>query len=143
MIIAIPVANQVLSGHFGHCDEFAFIEVDDQTRKIIKEQREQPPEHQPGVLPTWLIQHRTTVAIVGGMGTRARQMLEQAGVQVIMGAPTLPPARLAEEYLAGRLASGDNACDHGPDHVCAGHGVGHGPGAGHGHGPGHGRKAGG
>ncbi len=128
MIIAIPLAGQVLSAHFGHCEEFAFVEVDDATKKVVKERRENPPAHEPGVLPNWLVSNKATVAIVGGMGVRAQQMLEQAGVRVVLGAPSLPPAELVKEFLAGRLTGGANTCDHGPDHTCGGHGSNHGPG---------------
>ncbi|HNV69484.1 MAG TPA: NifB/NifX family molybdenum-iron cluster-binding protein [Candidatus Ozemobacteraceae bacterium] len=120
MIIAIPLAGGVLSEHFGHCEEFAFIEADEQKKTIIKETRQQPPEHEPGVLPRWLLSNKANVAIVGGMGMRARQMLEAQGVKVIMGAPAKAPVDLAREYLAGTLVGGDNTCGHGPDHVCDG-----------------------
>lgn len=134
MITAIPLANGVLCEHFGHCEQFAFVEVDDASRQVKGEKLLAPPEHAPGVLPRWLLANQANVAIVGGMGMRAQEMLTQAGVQVIIGAPSLPPADLVREFLAGRLASGANACSHGPDHVCSdsGHGHGHGP---HGHGP--------
>jgi ATP-binding protein involved in chromosome partitioning len=122
MIIAIPLVGGVLSEHFGHCEEFAFLEIDETAKKVVKESRQVPPEHEPGVLPRWLIANKATVAIVGGMGMRAREMLEQAGVKVIMGAPSLPPADLARDFLAGRLTDGENTCDHGPDHTCQGHG---------------------
>ncbi len=135
MIIAIPVAEGVLSSHFGHCEEFAFIEVDEAAKKVVKETRQAPPQHEPGVLPRWLISNKTNLAIVGGMGMRARELLEAAGVKVIMGAPNLPPSRLAEEFLAGRMTGGDNTCDHGPDHVCQGHGPGGNQGPDQPHGP--------
>jgi len=118
MKIAIPVAADVLSEHFGHCEEFCFFDVDDGSRAILKETRLQPPAHEPGVLPRWLVANKATVAIVGGMGMRARQLLEEGGVKVVMGAPSLPPAEIVRQYLAGSLIGGDNTCDHGPDHVC-------------------------
>lgn len=122
MKIAIPMSQGVLSSHFGHCEEFAFLDVDEGTRTVRNEQRLPPPPHEPGVLPKWLVANHATVAIVGGMGMRARELLEQAGVQVIMGAPEWPPAKLVEAYLAGRLTGGNNPCSHGSDHVCQGHG---------------------
>lgn len=126
MIIAIPLARGVLSEHFGHCEEFSFLEVDETTKTITKETKQQPPEHEPGVLPRWLISNHVHVAIVGGMGMRARQMLEEKGIKVILGAPPKPAAELARAYLTGTLVAGDNTCGHGPDHVCEGdHSAGH------------------
>jgi len=133
MIIAIPLINGILSSHFGHCEEFAFLEVDETSKKVTNETRQSPPQHEPGVLPRWLISNKATVAIVGGMGMRAREMLESAGIRVIMGAPNRTPAELATEFLTGRLTGGDNTCDHGPDHACQDTAHSHGQ---HGHEPG-------
>ena len=36
MKIAIPTANGKLCQHFGHCEKFVFIEVDEVTKTIIK-----------------------------------------------------------------------------------------------------------
>jgi predicted Fe-Mo cluster-binding NifX family protein len=36
MKIAIPTSQGKLCQHFGHCEEFVFIEVDENTKKIIK-----------------------------------------------------------------------------------------------------------
>lgn len=146
MKIAIPVAEGVLSEHFGHCEEFAFFDVDEVARAVLKETRLQPPPHEPGVLPRWLASNKATVAIVGGMGMRARQLLEEGGMKVVMGAPSLPPADIVRQYLAGTLTGGDNTCSHGPDHVCTDtHGHGHAHGHTHQHGHAHGpasRKSG-
>jgi len=54
MRIAIPVTDGKLSAHFGHCEEFAMVDVDEQTSQISNILRLQPPAHEPGVLPQWL-----------------------------------------------------------------------------------------
>ena len=38
MRYAIPVSGGVLSPHFGHCEQFAFIDVDDATKAINKKE---------------------------------------------------------------------------------------------------------
>lgn len=117
---AIPLMAGVLSTHFGHCEQFAFVDADPVTKTIVKVEMKEPPAHEPGVLPRWLISNKTNAAIVGGMGMRARQLLEEAGIRVIMGAPAIAPEKLVQQDLAGTLQDGDNSCNHGPDHTCDG-----------------------
>jgi predicted Fe-Mo cluster-binding NifX family protein len=98
--------------HFGHCENFALIDVDASTRKILKREDIQAPPHQPGLLPPWLAERGTTFVIAGGMGQRAIELFRQQGIEVLVGAPALSPETLVEEYLNGRLTGGENVCDH-------------------------------
>lgn len=112
MKIAIPVADGRLCMHFGHCEEFALVEVDRSTGRIAGQQRLTPPPHEPGVLPRWLHEQGATVIIAGGMGSRAQALFAQNGIEVRVGAPAEKPEDLVASYLAGTLRTGDNACDH-------------------------------
>ena len=109
-IFVVPVSGGKLSSHFGHCEQFAFIETRD--GKIVKTEMRNPPAHEPGVLPQWLHEQGAHVAIVGGMGESAQQLLRGNGIEVVMGAPMDSPESLANQYLANTLVSGDNRCDH-------------------------------
>jgi predicted Fe-Mo cluster-binding NifX family protein len=51
MRIAIPIAEDRLNPHFGHCEKFAIIDVDPKTKEVIATTEEVAPEHQPGLLP--------------------------------------------------------------------------------------------
>ena len=53
MKIAIPLAEGKLTMHFGHCQSFALVDVDPQTKKIIRTEELAAPPHQPGLLPPW------------------------------------------------------------------------------------------
>ena len=110
MIIAIPVANETLCMHFGHCQTFRLFEVED--NKIVKTEDKVPPMHEPGVLPKWLGELNVNMIIAGGMGTRAQQLFTQAGVKVLTGAPGDDPQKVVEAFLANTLETGDNVCDH-------------------------------
>ena len=112
MKIAIPTEDGLLSAHFGHCREFTIAEVDPDKQKIIATETLTPPPHEPGVLPTWLNNMGCNLVIAGGIGARAIDMFQNKGVEVIIGAPVLPPAEIVEAYLNGTLQSGMNACDH-------------------------------
>jgi len=109
-ILVVPVSDGKLSSHFGHCEQFAFVET--KNGKIVKTEMRNPPAHEPGVLPRWLHEQGADVAIVGGMGESAQQLLKGEGIEVIMGAPMDSPESLAHQYLSNTLVSGDNRCDH-------------------------------
>ncbi len=108
--IAIPVSNQCLCAHFGHCDEFAVIETEE--GKIVKETSLVPPPHQPGILPGWLASQGITHVIASGMGHRAIILFEQQGIQIMVGALYKTARELVEDFLNNRLVTGINACDH-------------------------------
>ncbi|NIA13223.1 MAG: P-loop NTPase [Nitrospiraceae bacterium] len=112
MRIAIPLANGNLSMHFGHCEEFILMEVNQETKEIVSTSTHVPPPHEPGVLPKWLHELGANVIIAGGMGQRAQQLFVENEIQVIVGAPAATPKELAGAFLAGTLQTGANVCDH-------------------------------
>lgn len=112
MRIAIPVTDGKLSAHFGHCEEFALVDVDEQTREIANVTKLLPPAHEPGVLPEWLSEQKADVVIAGGMGQRAQQLFAQNNIKVVVGASDQSPEELVSAYLNNTLETGDNVCDH-------------------------------
>ncbi|MCF7809558.1 NifB/NifX family molybdenum-iron cluster-binding protein [bacterium] len=112
MKIAIPLANGKLAMHFGHCESFAMIEVDDVGKTIINREDLLAPPHQPGLLPPWLAERGATMIISGGMGQRAVSMFHQQGIRVEVGAPAETPEVIVSNYLAGDLMLSQNVCDH-------------------------------
>jgi predicted Fe-Mo cluster-binding NifX family protein len=110
MKFAIPLADGKLTAHFGHCQEFAIIEVEG--NEITKKETLVPPPHEPGVLPSWLHGMGTNVIIVGGMGGRALNRFQQNDIKVVAGAPAWEPEELVRSYLDNTLVTGANVCDH-------------------------------
>ena len=110
MKFAVPLANGKLTEHFGHCQEFALIEVAE--NEILDKQILVPPPHEPGILPNWLHELGADVIIAGGMGQRAISLFNEKGIKVITGAPPLDPDELVKRYLNHTLVSGGNVCDH-------------------------------
>jgi len=98
--------------HFGHCEQFALLDVDKKAKKITKKQLLTPPPHEPGVLPKWLHEQGANVIIAGGMGQRAQSLFAENGIKVVVGAPGDEPDKLVISYLEGTLVSGTNVCDH-------------------------------
>ena len=109
-VLVVPVSGGKLSAHFGHCEQFAFIET--QNGRIMETQMHTPPAHEPGVLPQWLYEQGANVLIVGGMGERAQELLREKGIEVIIGATMDSPESLANQYLSNTLVTGANVCDH-------------------------------
>ncbi|MFC1782961.1 NifB/NifX family molybdenum-iron cluster-binding protein [Planctomycetota bacterium] len=112
MKIAIPLTEGKMCMHFGHCEEFALVEVDLTSKEILTTDKLQPPPHEPGVLPRWLHKQGAEVIIAGGMGQRALQLFAQNNIEVVVGAPTHTPDELVTAYLDGTLKTGQNVCDH-------------------------------
>ena len=108
--IAVPVAEGRLSMHFGHSEKFALVDVE--SGKIVSSEFVDAPPHQPGLLPAWLGERGADLIIAGGMGSRAKNLFEEKGIEVVVGAPCESPERVVEQFLAGELALGDNVCDH-------------------------------
>lgn len=111
MRFAVPTYQGKLCAHFGHCEAFAIIDTDN-NGNIIKEVFENPPPHEPGVLPRWLSEKGVNCVIAGGMGSRAQQLFAQQGVKVVTGAQGEYPRDVVEQYLKGTLQIGANTCDH-------------------------------
>ncbi|MCE5248716.1 ATPase [bacterium] len=111
MKIAVPLTENSLAMHFGHCDRFAVMIVDD-NGTVISRENLIPPPHEPGVLPAWLHSLGVTHIIAGGMGSRAQSLFAENNISVVVGAPLKPPEVLASMCATGQLEGGDNICDH-------------------------------
>ncbi len=109
-LFAVPTIGRRLCAHFGHCEEFAVIETDDD--KIIDVRYMTPPVHQPGTYPKFLAAQGVSTIISGGMGMKAQEIFARNNIEVFMGIHSEDPAKLVEQYLADQLESGNNLCDH-------------------------------
>ena len=112
MKIAIPMTNGQISSHFGHCEQFAIIDVDIDNKKIINSELLTPPPHEPGLLPKWLAGQSVKLVIAGGMGQRAQSLFKENNIDVIVGVVDNTPEELVKLYMNSKLTSGQNICDH-------------------------------
>ncbi len=112
MRIAMPLVDGKVYGHFGHCHEFAFVDVDPESRQVIKIEKLPDPSAPPGALPAWIAEQGATVVITGGMGPRAIGLLQENNITVVTGAPVGDPEKTALDYINGTLAASENVCDH-------------------------------
>ena len=107
--IALPIADGELCMHFGHCQQFRVFNIEDGAIASFEDLT--PPPHEPGVIPAFLAEHKVTLCIAGGMGSRAQNIFNQHDIKVIVGASG-NPEELVQHALNGTLVSGTNCCDH-------------------------------
>ena len=112
MKIAIPLTNGKISAHFGHCEQFAIVDVDVDKKEVKSSVLVTPPPHEPGLLPRWLSELSVELVIAGGMGQRAQMLFNENNIDLIVGATDNTPKELVEQYLNNQLKSGRNICDH-------------------------------
>jgi ATP-binding protein involved in chromosome partitioning len=112
MRIALPMAQGTLCMHFGHCEQFALVDVDEAKKTILSTKYVTPPPHEPGLFPRWLREQGANMIIAGGMGQRAQGLFTEQKITVLAGAPAESPEALVKAYLAGTLKTGANVCDH-------------------------------
>jgi len=107
--IAVPSNGQggingMRSGHFGHCDVFTFIDVENGEIKNVSTIRNQ--EHVQGgcMVPVNLLaQHKVNALVVGGIGMRPLMGFRQVGISVYHDdqRPEIKP--VVEDLIAGKL----------------------------------------
>lgn len=109
-VIAIPCESGMLTAHFGHAPEFAFVTCEGNDVKSVT--MESAPPHEPGLLPRWVAERGANVVIAGGMGSKAIELFRQNGVDVVTGVSGLEVEILAKQFIDGKLTGGGNRCDH-------------------------------
>ncbi len=118
--IAIPSNGQggldgTRSGHFGHCDVFTLVDVQNNEIKDISILANQ--EHVQGgcMVPVNLLsQNQVTALIVGGIGMRPLMGFKQVGIQVYHDDQRPEIGPVVEDLIAGKLTEIRN------DQVCGG-----------------------
>jgi predicted Fe-Mo cluster-binding NifX family protein len=105
------------AGHFGHCDVFTFIDVEDgEIKKVGVLQNE---EHVQGgcMVPVNLLASNNVKAlVVGGIGMRPLMGFKQVGIDVYHDAERTEIRPVVEDLIAGKLQEIQN------DQVCGGGG---------------------
>lgn len=108
--IAVPASEDgTVSEHFGHCKQFAIHYVSG--KNIDKVEFLEPPTHVPGAFPKFLGEHGANVIIASGMGSRAVDLFNAEGIDVVLGA-TGKVEDNVKVFLEGNLESTGSACTH-------------------------------
>jgi len=109
---AIPMSGGKVATHFGHCEQFALLDVDEARNVIVRKQIIPSPGHEPGLLPVWLAEEGVSAVIASGMGSRAQGLFRQNRIEVIINVVESDPEKVVLDYIGGTLAIGDDVCDH-------------------------------
>ena len=107
MKIAVASEKNIVTEHFGHCENFNIYEVAD--NKIVKSESIPNPGHRPGFLPVFLYDKGVNVIISGGIGGGAVDIFNEKGIEVIAGAKG-DAREAAEAYIKGELQYTGSIC---------------------------------
>lgn len=105
--MAISTDSGFVSMHFGRCPEFTIVEIDH--NRVIKKETVANPGHHPGFLPQFLKEQGVGIIVAGGMGARAQELFNQAGIDFILGAEG-KIEDIIEQLIAGKLISKESLC---------------------------------
>jgi predicted Fe-Mo cluster-binding NifX family protein len=107
MKIAIATEGANVSGHFGKCESFTIVDIENsnvKSKTVIDTSK-----NQHGLLPAFLAAHNVNLVIAGGMGDGARQNLIENDIEIISGASG-NIEEIIKSYLNGSLKSNDTGC---------------------------------
>lgn len=107
--IAVPVENHLLSEHFGHAEEFAIFETEDQ--EILNQSMEPSPDHQEGSYPRWLADKGVTHVIAGRIGRKAIKALEEVNINLFRCVQLADPETIVRKFLNGSLERAPGNCE--------------------------------
>lgn len=107
MKVIISADSGQVSAHFGRCPEFILVDIVDGQ---VKERTVIPnPGHHPGFLPGYFHEMGVKAIVAGGMGSRARELFEQLGIEAIPGVSG-PIEETIDKLAAGMLKGGESFC---------------------------------
>jgi predicted Fe-Mo cluster-binding NifX family protein len=121
-IVAFPTSHPggldaALGAHFGHCDLYTLVEVEDGQ---VKDARVIPnvPHQQGGCMAPvqHLANHGVKVLVAGGMGLRPLMGFNQVGIEVYYGGQSSTVSQAVAALLEGRLPRFEQ------QHTCGGGG---------------------
>ncbi|WP_207263391.1 NifB/NifX family molybdenum-iron cluster-binding protein [Desulfovibrio sp. Huiquan2017] len=117
MIIALPTREGLIDDHFGHCDHYTLVTVED--NRITFSERMDSPQGcgcKSDIAPV-LAERGVKVMLAGNMGQGALNILKNAGIEVVRGCSG-PIEKVLEKWLSGELKDNQITCDH---HDCDHH----------------------
>ncbi|MEW5725661.1 MAG: NifB/NifX family molybdenum-iron cluster-binding protein [Thermodesulfobacteriota bacterium] len=124
-IVAIPSASPGgleagLSEHFGHCDLFTLVTLEEGHPKEVRVIPNQPHQQGGCLAPVQqLAGHGVQVLVAGGLGPRPLLGFNQAGIEVYHSGVARTVKEAVQDLAAGRLFR------FGQQHTCGGHGPHH------------------
>ena len=124
--IALPTRGGVIDNHFGHCEFYTILTVNDENQIVNTETIPSPQGCGcKSNIASKFEEDGVTVMLAGNMGPGALQKLAAHGIEVVRGCSG-PIMDVANAYLAGELQDSGVGCQHhgDGDHECGHHGEG-------------------
>ena len=120
--ITIPTRGSIVDGHFGHCEFYTILSVNND--KQIEKTEILPSPQGCGCksnIASILKDLGVTVMLAGNMGNGALNVLQNQGIQVLRGCQG-DVQLVAQAYLDGKIGDSGISCQqheaHGEGHVC-------------------------
>ena len=119
-LLAIPSAapgglQASMGMHFGHCDVFTLVEIDDGHVKNVSTLSNPPHEHGGCLAPVQMLADNGVDALLaGGMGFRPLTAFNQVGIHVYFSGMCATVSDGVKAFLAGTLQ------EFSQDHTCRG-----------------------
>jgi predicted Fe-Mo cluster-binding NifX family protein len=108
-----------LGAHFGHCDLYTLVAVDNDAVKTVSVVPNVPHQQGGCMAPVnYLAQHGVKKLIAGGMGLRPLMGFNQVGIEVYHGGDAPTVGQAIEAIIAGKLPqfSQEHTCGGGGGH---------------------------
>lgn len=128
-LVAVPSAapgglEAGVDAHFGHCQMYTLISVEDGTIGSVEVIPNIPHEQGGCMAPVnYLAEHKVQAIISGGMGMRPLMGFHQVGIDVLYGNGASSVQDAVNAFIAGSLPrfSQEFTCGGGSSHGCGNH----------------------
>ena len=108
MKIAVACEGEIVTEHFGHCQNFNIYDVEN--GKILKVESIANPGHKPGFLPVFLYDKGVNIIMSGGIGGGAIEIFNEKNIEVVTGANG-DSTKAVEMFLSNQLKSTNSICN--------------------------------
>ena len=107
MIIAIATDGAYVSPHFGRCQTYTMIELENGS--VVHQARIANPGHAPGAIPEFLHGKGAKKIVCGGIGARAQELFGQYGIEIAAGVDGTVE-NVIDRLVRGTLAGEESLC---------------------------------
>ena len=109
MRIAISTDGSMVAPHFGRCEAYTLVDIDE--GKVTSREQIANPGHEPGFLPAYLAERDVVCIVAGGMGPRAKTLFDERKIETIVGISGAVDETI-EALCRGELSGGESLCNH-------------------------------
>lgn len=111
MSIAVLTSNGRACPQCGEIVQLTLVDFDPATHTVRQKSSLTPPPMSADALGDWLRQQGVVTVLASGINPQAREFLERAGIQVLVGVPTFRVEPLVSRFLTATLETGPNVCE--------------------------------